>query len=180
MNRFSRRAAVSGGLALGFAGPATFAKSPASVALPAWRKLPTEPFRGKQDDVVFVDRSTGWYGNGQGKLYKTVDGGETWTKVMDRPGTFVRALGFVDATTGFLGNVGPDYFPGVSDPQPLYRTRDGGLTWTPVTEVAGPAVKGICAIDVLTRPFVNHGVLGTKTVVRAAGRVGGPAFLMES
>lgn len=144
-----------------------------------WRLLPTEPYRGKQDDIAFIDRMTGWYGNGLGKLFKTTDGGETWVQQLDQPGTYVRALGFVDAQTGFLGNIGPGYFPTATDPVPLYRTRDGGETWQPV-EISGPALVGLCAIDVLRVPFINAGVLDHRVVVRAGGRVGGPALLAES
>lgn len=152
---------------------------PAFAQDPAWEKLPTEPYRGKQDDVVFVDEMTGWYGNGAGKLFKTIDGGRSWTQILERPGTFVRALGFVDANLGFLGNIGPDYFPGVTDETPLYRTRDGGASWEPVA-IDGPAVKGICAIDVLKTPFINAGVLDHRVTVRAGGRVGSPAFMATS
>jgi photosystem II stability/assembly factor-like uncharacterized protein len=151
----------------------------AQAAAPAWIKLPTEPYRGKQDDVVFIDALTGWYGNGAGKLFHTTDGGQTWTKQLDRPGTFVRALGFVDKDLGFLGNIGPDYFPGVTDTTPLYRTRDGGTSWEPIT-IEGPAVTGICAIDVLKTRFINAGVLENRVTVRAGGRVGGPALLATS
>jgi photosystem II stability/assembly factor-like uncharacterized protein len=147
---------------------------------PAWVKQTTVPFRGKQDDIVFATPLIGWYGNGQGLLYHTTDGGQTWTEIWKKPGTFVRALGFVDEKIGFLGNVGTDYFPGVTDEHPLYKTTDGGVTWTPVTAINGPTVKGICAIDVLKVAYINHGVLDYKTTIRAAGRVGGPAFLMES
>jgi photosystem II stability/assembly factor-like uncharacterized protein len=98
---------------------------------------------------------------------------------MDRPGTFVRALGFIDEKRGFLGNIGPDYFPNVSDTTPLYRTRDGGESWEPVV-IEGPPVKGICAIDVLKTPFINAGVLDHRVTIRAAGRVGGPAHLATS
>ena len=28
-----------------------------------------------------------------------------------------------------MGNIGPDYFPGVTDPTPLYATHDGGASW---------------------------------------------------
>lgn len=170
-----RRQLLAAGAALGLTPGLTWAQGSA----PAWVKLPTEAYRGKQDDVVFVDAMTGWYGNGLGRLFKTTDGGQTWVKQMDRPGTFVRALGFVDANLGFLGNIGPDYFPNVSDTTPLYRTRDGGGTWEPVV-IDGPAVKGICAIDVLKVPFINAGVLDHRATVRAGGRVGAPAFLATS
>ena len=143
-----------------------------------WVKLPTEPYRGKQDDVFFVDDRTGWYGNGLGRLFKTIDGGQTWVKQLDRPGTFVRALGFVDARLGFLGNIGPGSFPNVTDQTPLYRTRDGGETWEAVT-LGGP-LTGVCAIDIFREPFVNAGNLDHRVTVRAAGRVGGPAHLATS
>ena len=145
-----------------------------------WEKLDTVAYRSKQDDIYFVTPDIGWYGNGAGKLYKTVDGGKVWAEQLDKPGTFVRALGFIDEKNGFLGNVGTDYFPGVTDTQPLYRTRDGGASWVPITNVQGPAVKGICAIDILKRSFIDSGVLRDRVIVHAGGRVGGPAHLMRS
>lgn len=151
----------------------------AEAPAPAWIRLPTEPYRGKQDDVVFIDRLTGWYGNGLGRLFRTTDGGQTWTRLLDRPGTFVRALGFVDARLGFMGNIGPGYFPNVTDPVPLYRTRDGGEQWEPVS-ITGPAVTGICAINVVREPFINAGVLDHRVTIRAGGRVGGPALMATS
>jgi len=145
-----------------------------------WFKLPTEAYKGKQDDIFFVDAQTGFYGNGAGKIFKTVDGGQHWTLVLNKPGTYVRALGFVDAQLGFAGNIGTEYFPGVTDTTPLYRTVDGGATWSPVTGLSGPQVKGLCAIDILKVGFINAGVLAHRTVVHAGGRVGGPAYLMRS
>jgi photosystem II stability/assembly factor-like uncharacterized protein len=144
-----------------------------------WKKLATLPYKGKQDDLFFVNQRVGWYGNGEGKLYKTVDGGDTWDEQWNEPGTFIRALGFVSPQVGFLGNVGTDYFPGVTDETPLYRTVNGGDTWAPA-RIIGPQPKGICAIDVLHTPFVNHGALGDRVTVRAGGRVGGPAYLLTS
>lgn len=170
-----RRQVLAAGVAIGALPGLSWAQG----AEPAWVKLPTEPYRGKQDDVVFVDALTGWYGNGAGKLFRTTDGGQSWIQILDRPGTFVRALGFVDANLGFLGNIGPDYFPGVTDTTPLYRTRDGGASWEPVT-IDGPAVTGICAIDVHKASFINAGVLGHRVTIRAGGRVGGPALLATS
>ena len=166
------------------AAPATRALAQGAPAaappVAGWTKLPTEPYPGKQDDIVFVSRSVGWYGNGKGRVYGTTDGGDSWTKLLDQPGTFVRALGFVDERVGILGNIGPGSFPGVTDTNPLYRTTDGGKSWSPVTRITGPTPAGICAIDVLRQPFVNSGVLDYRVTIRAGGRVGGPAHLLTS
>ena len=145
-----------------------------------WQKLDTVAYRGKQDDIVFLNPSLGWYVNGAGKIYKTTDGGKTWVEKLSKPGTFFRTIGFVDEKLGFAGNIGTDYFPGVTDTTPLYQTRDGGDTWTVVGGIDGPVVKGLCAIDVLHTQFINSGVMDKRTVIHAGGRVGGPAFLMRS
>ncbi len=138
-----------------------------------WARVPTVPYtlNNKQDALAFVGR-TGWYGNGTGRVYKSDDGGAHWREVWRRPGTYVRALEFVDDRTGFMGNVGPGYFPDVTDRQPFYQTRDGGAHWTPV-QASGTPVTGVCAIDVLK-------VDGRVEAIRAGGRVGGPAGLIES
>jgi photosystem II stability/assembly factor-like uncharacterized protein len=149
-------------------------------AEPAWQKLPTEVYKGKQDDISFISADTGWYGNGAGKLYTTTDGGMSWTKIWDQPGTFIRALGFIDANVGFLGNVGTDYYPGVTDKQPLYKTTDGGKTWTPVSAVGIEKVAGICGIDILPQKRIYQGELTQSYIIHAAGRVGGPAAIMQS
>jgi photosystem II stability/assembly factor-like uncharacterized protein len=120
----------------------------------------------------------GFYGTGAGDLFRTVDGGESWTKIWSKPGTFIRAIGFIDDQNGFLGNVG-DYYPGVTDKVPLYRTFDGGVTWTPV-DLDGAVIEGICAIDVLNTTTVYQGELRPRTLIHAAGRVGGPAKLLRS
>lgn len=165
--------AVASGLVLTLGGPAHGSEGD-------WRKLPTETYRGKQDDIAFADANTGWYGNGAGKLYRTADGGESWTKVAERPGTFIRALGFIDTKTGFIGNVGTDYYPGVTDRQPLYRTDDGGTTWAPVTADGIDRVAGICGIDILPVTRVFQGEPRRTYIIHAAGRVGGPAMMLRS
>ncbi len=152
------------------------------TALDTWQKLNTVAYKGKQDDIHFVDALTGWYGNGGGKIYKTTDGGASWNEQLSKPGTFVRALGFADAQRGFMGNVGTDYYPGVTDTNPLYETKDGGQSWSVIdaARISGPVVKGICAIDVLKKKSIYQGLLQDRVIVHAAGRVGGPAFLMRS
>lgn len=147
---------------------------------PIWRQLNTEPYRGKQDDISFVSPDIGWYGNGAGKLYRTGDGGETWSLLWEQPGTFIRALGFIDAQNGFLGNVGTNYYPGVTDTNPLYRTRDGGATWTPVVAENIGIVAGICGIDILRERRIFQGELRDAVIIHAAGRVGGSATMLRS
>jgi photosystem II stability/assembly factor-like uncharacterized protein len=145
----------------------------------SWRKLTTETYPGKQDDIYFVNENTGWYVNGYGKIFKTTDGGATWTKQLEQKGTFFRCITFADSLTGFAGTVGTDYFPNVTDTIPLYKTTDGGATWTPV-QYSGPTVKGLCAIDIMREQFINHGEIGFKTHIYAVGRVGTPAFMLVS
>ncbi len=144
-----------------------------------WKKLETEAYQGKQDDIVFVDENTGWYVNGYGKIFHTKDGGITWEKQLEQKGSFFRTIAFVDKNIGFVGTVGTDYFPNVTDTIPLYGTKDGGKTWKPVN-YKGPYVKGLCAIDIVKEQFINHGKIDYKYHLFAVGRVGSPANIMIS
>ena len=156
------------------------AAAPAIPAGAQWFKLPTEAYKGKQDDIYFVDAKLGFYVNGQGKIYRSTDGGAHWQLVLNQPGTYFRAIGMVDARHGYAGNIGTDYFPGVTDTNPLYETKDGGASWQAVKDLPGAPVKGICAIDILASRFINAGVLDERTIIHAGGRVGSPASLLRS
>ena len=145
----------------------------------SWIKLNTEPYRGKQDDITFINKEEGWYVNGYGKIFHTNDGGKTWKKQIEQKGTFFRTIAFIDKLNGFAGTVGKDYFPNVTDSIPLYRTKDGGKTWMPVS-YNGPYVKGLCAIDIVKEQYINHGKIDYKTHLYAVGRVGSPANIMIS
>ncbi len=154
------------------------------AALPAsdvkWTTFTTERYPGKQDDVFFVSPQVGWYVNGAGKIFKTTDAGTTWTMQLHKPGTYFRCIAFVDEKLGFAGNIGPGYFPNVSDETPLYKTTDGGATWEAVTSIEGPKIVGLCAIEVVRYKYINAGNLAEKTRLVAAGRVGGPAAMIVS
>lgn len=181
----TRNVAASAALALVLAigaGAAAQTAAPTSATASGageWRTFTTEAYRGKRDSVSFVDETHGWYGTGAGDLFRTVDGGESWQKVASRPGTFVRAVGFIDRQNGFIGNVGTDYYPGVTDETPLYRTRDGGVTWEAV-DTGTATIKGVCAIDILSTKRIYQGELRPRTVIHAAGRVGGPTGILRS
>jgi len=144
-----------------------------------WKKINTERYPGKQDDITFINEKEGWYVNGYGSIYHTQNGGETWEKQLEKKGTFFRCIAFVDSLRGFAGTVGTDYFPNVTDTIPLYGTSDGGKTWNPVS-YSGPYVKGLCAMDIVKEQFINHGKTDYKVHIYAVGRVGSPANLMVS
>jgi photosystem II stability/assembly factor-like uncharacterized protein len=154
-----------------------------AVSLPAslaWQKLPTAPYRGKQDDIAFGSAQRGWYGNGEGLVFRTDDSGDSWQQVWKRPGTFVRALGFLDDNIGILGNVGVGSFPNVTDTHPLYRTTDSGVTWDQIKQIEGPMPEGICAIEIVRLMTIDRGNPAARVIVHAAGRVGGPAHYLRS
>ena len=161
----------------------TLAKHEIALAEPAaydWKPLKTVAYGGKQDDIFFVNPQIGWYVNGAGKIYKTTDSGTTWTEKLSQKGTYFRCLAFLNEKHGFAGNVGTDYFPGVTDVTPLYETTDGGDTWKPVTNIKGATPKGLCALEIFRKPYINAGKLDYKNTLYAAGRVGGPTCLLTS
>jgi photosystem II stability/assembly factor-like uncharacterized protein len=81
--------------------------------------------------LKFVDANNGWAGVGNlltrtGNLYKTINGGVSWTLVNAVPMTDeVTELDFVDKNTGWMVEVNdnPARFK-------ISKTSDGGTTWT--------------------------------------------------
>ena len=154
-------------------------KDDVTLSEKGWKKLNTESYPGKQDDITFINEMEGWYVNGYGSIYHTKNGGTTWEKQLEMKGTFFRCIAFVDSLCGFAGTVGTDYFPNVTDTIPLYRTIDGGKTWSPVS-YNGPYVKGLCALEIVKEQFINHGKTDYKIHIYGVGRVGSPANMMVS
>jgi photosystem II stability/assembly factor-like uncharacterized protein len=145
-----------------------------------WTMLPSAPYNGgKQDDIYFINPDTGWAVNGSGIISRTNNGGSTWTKQVTMTGTYFRCIQMVDELRGFAGNIGTNYFPDVTDDTPLYQTTDGGTTWTPTT-ISGATVTGLCALDMVSTPFINAGILDTNITIYGAGRVGGPTSFIKS
>jgi len=101
-----------------------------------WKKLTTDPYPGKQDDITFINETEGWYVNGYGSIYHTKNGGETWEKQFEKKGTFFRSIAFVDSLVGYINHGKLDnkihiYAVGrVGSPTNMMASHDGGLTWT--------------------------------------------------
>jgi photosystem II stability/assembly factor-like uncharacterized protein len=143
-----------------------------------WSTLPTDNYPKKRDDIVFLNATTGFYGTGAGRLFRSQDGGRSWQLAWEHAGTFIRSLGFVDEKVGFLGNLGVGLGK-VTDATPLYRSDDGGSSWQPV-DLRGVALAGVCAIDIVKARAIFEGKLEDRVVIHAAGRANGPAQLIRS
>ena len=143
-----------------------------------WRTLPTEAYPKKRDDIIFLDKTRGFYGTGRGDLFKTKDGGRTWVRVWHSDGVFIRSLNFADDRTGFIGNLGAG-LASATNHTPLFKTEDGGRTWAS-TGLTDRDIMGVCAIDILHAKAIVEGKIVDRTIVTAAGRANGPAKLVRS
>ena len=137
-----------------------------------WEILPNSPLAPyyHHDDMYFVDEDTGWICNISGEIWKTTDGGDNWTRVLHQPATSFRTIVFADHQRGWVANLGLGGWSGtVTDPNILYETTDGGLTWNVVTNITGPMPDGICGLEWI-EPDTIYG----------AGRYAGGAYFISS
>ncbi len=95
----------------------------------SWSYLGNEltGYTGWINTIAFGDENVGLVGAGKGKIYRTTDGGGTWTLLADTSTNpmlkyekTVNALRFVDANTVFAGG-SKGY---------IMKSTDAGLTWT--------------------------------------------------
>lgn len=127
----------------------------------SWKALPNAPFRnGRHEDLFFVNADYGWVVNIVGQIFKTADGGKTWSKQYEQLGARFRSVGFADSLIGWAGTL---------DNTLLYQTQNGGNTWTPVSNIPNPRPAGICGISVVN-----------AKVIYASGRYDGPARVLKS
>ncbi|MFO0662928.1 MAG: hypothetical protein U0174_03200 [Polyangiaceae bacterium] len=142
------------------------------VAGARWTKLEAGPKvpQGKQDDIFFTSAKRGFaVSGGNSSVYRTEDGGATWKVVFKKATAYFRAVYFLDEMHGFVGNLGPDLSPSITDTTVLYETKDGGENWAPVTNITGSTPKGICNLAPID-----------ATHLAAIGRTNGPAHLITS
>lgn len=140
---------------------------------PVWTQFANSPAgTTRNDDIVFVGQTNGWSARGIDGVYRTTNGGLTWTKVIANisPVAHFRSIGFASLTRGWAGNLGPgSYDAGVTDTNMLYETFDGGLSWSVVQTINNSGMKGFCAMHVMDTQHI-YGV----------GRVRGPAYFAKS
>lgn len=76
----------------------------------------------------FLDTSTGWAGGWQGRMYKTTNGGTSWSQVHNE-GSYIEGIDFVDSNTGWF----------VSRFGVVRKSTDGGSNWSTQT------CDGVCS-----------------------------------
>lgn len=121
------------------------------------------PLRGRKS-FAFIGTRTGfafgsWLNRGRVLLYRTRDGGRTWTPAtvaipmryrddfswVGVPVFFGQKLGFV--SVGFGNLTGCEGGP---TQQVLYRTADGGRTWTPAGKTVSTPATDLSLVDAVT------------------------------
>jgi photosystem II stability/assembly factor-like uncharacterized protein len=103
----------------------------------SWTNVPNTALCGNIGALTHIDMPTGtvaYAGGVNNHLFRSADGGQTWTAITTLPAAFddMRGLSFVDDQVGFVCGTGG-----------LLKTTDGGATWTdaavgligPVTDV---------------------------------------------
>lgn len=142
-----------------------------------YRKLKSGKLRNDTSltEVDFASASTGWAITTTGRLFRTTNGGRSWS---EQPGTGVSvrasSLAMVSASTGFLtlpefGDVGRAGF--------VLRTTNGGATWHPQLVAQAPIGFGGVAVGGGTAyALAGDGLLATDT----GGDAGAPSKLRLS
>ncbi len=125
--------------------------------------IPTDINGQRYDDVFFLNENLGWAIKGYySSLYKTTDGGVTWTEQIANGGLggyfYFRNVEFIDENIGFIGTLSGKFF----------KTIDGGSTWNLVTNI-NPNPEAICGLD----------AVGISTIY-GCGAYFSPAYIIKS
>jgi photosystem II stability/assembly factor-like uncharacterized protein len=81
--------------------------------------------------VYFLDQSRGWVAGSGGTLLETIDGGQTWRRLLPLPKDNLRDVYFADEKTGWLV-AERDVLKLKTNDEPrtyLLKTEDGGFSW---------------------------------------------------
>ncbi|CAG5083774.1 YCF48-related protein [Parvicella tangerina] len=74
------------------------------------------------EDIWFLDQTTGFVAGTNG-IWKTTDGGTSWSQVYTDPGVYLRAIHFPTSSVGYA----------VGEYKTLLKTVDGGTTWQDIS-----------------------------------------------
>lgn len=135
-----------------------FRTSNATAASPVWDTVgvfPTGTFVPQFNNIKFANQDTGYVCGGRGKIYRTINGGTTWTDVS--PDTTINS----NATNNYNGlslvNGRTIYVGGSS--KRLFKSTDAGATWTDLTlQLTTPStISNFSNITLIEMNDVNNG-----------------------
>lgn len=132
-----------------------------------WTQVPPTNIPGLANNAEYgitnlFDAADGriWFGTTYGDMYRSIDGGNTWTKSASGFPAYTPAGGgrqdisniaFTDSLHGLITQVN-------ATDVLIRSTSDGGLTWTPVTPISGAAYAGdIAAVPGTMNTYVTAG-----------------------
>ena len=155
--------------------PTPTPEAPTPTPMPAGAR-PTPPPAISDFSISTVKRGVVWSGSSTGQVYNTMDGGKTWNNVTnfnDLPANanFVTVeAGHSDVNTAYLlANVGTGRGPAPAGPEQhyIYRTHDGGKTWTRIVSGLPVDERTGSQVHVIREDPKQKGLLfaGTETTV---------------
>jgi len=111
-------------------------------------------------ECYFLNENTGYVCGGDGphpdKIFKTSNGGTTWSSIPTHYNTIHKHITFLNENTGFTGGV--ENAPSVT---PFFKTTNAGLNWSPISlPLPVPADYSVKSIN-----FVNN-----STIIILIGR----------
>jgi photosystem II stability/assembly factor-like uncharacterized protein len=133
----------------------------------AWVTLPGES--SHESSLWFMDENNGVFREKSGKLFRTADGGKTWTGVMGQ-GQLKSRIAFADANVGWMVFY-----------QRMTYTRNGGKSWAS-REIAFPTMVNASSLPARDRGYVvgDHGMVYRYRIVpfayTAKGMIAAPAI----
>lgn len=98
----------------------------------SWSRKPTPPMCCDEQFLIDPSDSSTIYVIGNGSLFKSTDGGESWRSPVLLPGSNNRLLAIDPASPSTLYTSNFMLSPSGPPSWSLYRSTDGGQTWTPV------------------------------------------------
>ncbi|MEO6462952.1 MAG: YCF48-related protein [Candidatus Eisenbacteria bacterium] len=131
------------------------------AAQPEWKALPAAPVTSRTDDLHFVDPLTGWIATGDGSIFRTLDGGNSWDSQFTDGSLYFRCIRFADAQRGWAGTLVTSKL--------LYATTNGGADWSLVTNIPAPRPNALCGMAV-----------PSSQVIYGVGSYSGPARVIKS
>ena len=93
-----------------------------------WQNISLSTKDHLHDIEVIDDKIAISYSYGTGKLFKTINSGETWKQIHQFDSIYFEQIQFIDKNVGWI----------CGSPNKLFKTSDGGITWTDISTKEKP------------------------------------------